>query len=1172
MTLQAGAIAFTGFNGDGGDNLAFVTMQDITAGTVIYFTDNKWTGLAFANTESVWSWTAGSDLAAGSVVTLDALNTASATSNLGTVSFLQGTSANIDSGLEVVYAPQLSPWIPTRNGPRFGSTSFDDYMHAINTAANWSAEHTVTTIDAGSNGVAPDLPFPTYGFSIDPTAQIVDFAASGLSVTHAEGSDGTTTTFTFTVERANGTAGDLSFTAAIKPEHFYGAVDAADFGGALPAVNGVIADGQASVTVSVTVTGDVVYEPDETFHLALVSASNPDASSVVIGTNTTATGTVTNDDAEPGEIFAGQTVSREIFLNGTDFVTIDAGGALDLSATGIGGTAIDWQNGAATVDNSGQVLTTTNGTALLADKNVTGSLTFINHQGALSYGDVDLHKADPSAVVTVANAGTISSNSSKTIEMPNAAATGQDWVNNLATGLISNDMPGQDILRGGQNNEIDNEGRIAAVPDLPNSNGGDAVDFQSNTGGLVHNEAGGWIEGSRHAITGDFAVTVINDAGATLVGRNGSGVNIDNDANVANTEHVTNHGDIFGESQNYADSDGDAIDADGLVRVDNYGTIKGLGANGTHDGGANVSEGVAIGGGVIDNFAGGLIYGYGRAIQVDDSAEGPALGATTITNEGTIQGDGHGPTNFAPGSDVGIFLAGREAIDIIGSYADTITNKGVIVGGVFTDGGDDTFIAYAGSSASGPIDLGDGSDVLDLAGSGEGSLGATANIETVSLLGGDWTLGSEAFDSVAFTGGLNLGLALSTLSDGHFDGTIMDFASGDQIDLQGVGLETQAVLGAGNLLTLTGGAEALTLQFDPAQDLGGDVFRLATDNTGGTILTLEADQAPVFSSPAEFALAENMTAAGTVAASDPEHDGFHFGLAGGDDAAFFAIDPDSGALRFLASPDFETPADADHDNVYDLVVSATDIYGAVQTQAISVDVTDVSETGTGFSGANGRELLTGTTGGDTMNGAGGNDTVDGGDGNDIVSGGAGSDSLAGGRGDDSLDGAAGNDAMDGGVGDNNLSGGGGKDTLAGGDGDDTITGDAGADIIHGGGGHDLLAGGAGADLLVAGAGASALSGGDGNDTLMAGSGDNTFIGGTGHDIFVFGADFGKDLIDDFSHGDHIEFDGVFADFAALEAASHQAGADVVISLDADHSVTVAGAAFSGLHDADFVLH
>ena len=46
--------------------------------------------------------------------------------------------------------------------------------------------------------------------------------------------------------------------------------------------------------------------------------------------------------------------------------------------------------------------------------------------------------------------------------------------------------------------------------------------------------------------------------------------------------------------------------------------------------------------------------------------------------------------------------------------------------------------------------------------------------------------------------------------------------------------------------------------------------------------------------------------------------------AGGADAAKFTIDAATGALIFVAAPDFEAPTDAGGDNVYDVVVSATD--------------------------------------------------------------------------------------------------------------------------------------------------------------------------------------------------------------------------------------------------------
>ncbi|MEZ5729487.1 MAG: cadherin repeat domain-containing protein [Burkholderiaceae bacterium] len=50
----------------------------------------------------------------------------------------------------------------------------------------------------------------------------------------------------------------------------------------------------------------------------------------------------------------------------------------------------------------------------------------------------------------------------------------------------------------------------------------------------------------------------------------------------------------------------------------------------------------------------------------------------------------------------------------------------------------------------------------------------------------------------------------------------------------------------------------------------------------------------------------------------------NYSIVGGADAAFFTIDNLSGTLSFLAAPDFEAPADAGTDNVYDVTVQVDD--------------------------------------------------------------------------------------------------------------------------------------------------------------------------------------------------------------------------------------------------------
>lgn len=47
MALVPGSIAFTGFNADGNDGLAFVALAAIPPGTTIFFSDREWTGSGF---------------------------------------------------------------------------------------------------------------------------------------------------------------------------------------------------------------------------------------------------------------------------------------------------------------------------------------------------------------------------------------------------------------------------------------------------------------------------------------------------------------------------------------------------------------------------------------------------------------------------------------------------------------------------------------------------------------------------------------------------------------------------------------------------------------------------------------------------------------------------------------------------------------------------------------------------------------------------------------------------------------------------------------------------------------------------------------------------------------------------------------------------------------------
>ncbi|RYD94731.1 MAG: hypothetical protein EOP61_21110, partial [Sphingomonadales bacterium] len=109
--------------------------------------------------------------------------------------------------------------------------------------------------------------------------------------------------------------------------------------------------------------------------------------------------------------------------------------------------------------------------------------------------------------------------------------------------------------------------------------------------------------------------------------------------------------------------------------------------------------------------------------------------------------------------------------------------------------------------------------------------------------------------------------------------------------------------------------------------------------------------APVFTSGATSAVSENFS--GVVyraAATDADGDALTYALSGAD-AGLFNIDRTTGAVLFRTAPDFERPADADGDNQYALIVSASDGV-ATASQAVVIAVGNVNDNAPVISSAN----------------------------------------------------------------------------------------------------------------------------------------------------------------------------------------------------------------------------
>jgi VCBS repeat-containing protein len=125
-----------------------------------------------------------------------------------------------------------------------------------------------------------------------------------------------------------------------------------------------------------------------------------------------------------------------------------------------------------------------------------------------------------------------------------------------------------------------------------------------------------------------------------------------------------------------------------------------------------------------------------------------------------------------------------------------------------------------------------------------------------------------------------------------------------------------------------------------------------TDTQAIEVTIANVDEAPVFTGGPMLALTlvEGVAPVTTAVAVDPEgKTPILYGLSGGADSALFSMNS-AGDLVFNLPPDFETPGDANGDNVYELVFVATEgtTFGF---QTVTVTIRNVNEAPTFVAGA-----------------------------------------------------------------------------------------------------------------------------------------------------------------------------------------------------------------------------
>ena len=766
--------------------------------------------------------------------------------------------------------------------------------------------------------------------------------------------------------------------------------------------------------------------------------------------------------------------------------------------------------------------------------------------------------------------------------------------------VISGDANGDDItvIAAGSNNAlITNAAENVNAPDNVQVIGVASGDVVLN--GLVITGGYGSESGAISSAAGS-SLTIENSVVAGNIGEQVGGIYALSGLTIRNTDIVQNTGGSVGGVA-VAQGPDDGLNSALLVE------------------GSNISSNVSYGsggsfatGGIFTNAASITIS---DTVISDNTGRGLTLYSSATIQDSVISGnssdfDGGGIAavqgSFFSDSDVtltieGSSITGNEA----GGYGGGIITNGTLNitsslvaentaggfgGGLYLSGGDDhtlTNVTVAGNLAAqkgGAIGVGTSSFTAD-------HVTITGNIS-------ENTSGSEA-GVVHIVSSMVASTFTNSLIVGNTAGS-----DGEQISLQDTDSFTREDVDGGNNIISNDDVSDIFAETDTFDaEFGGGTFGVLADNGGDTetvALRLTADNAaidgavgssvdadargrsrsdfgvlglgiadigafelindgPVFSTSASLSVAEGDADVVDLAATDEivtEGDGLTYSLEGGDDAALFEVDADTGNVTFKDDPNFEIALDSDGDNLYQITVGASD-GGASTTLDLEIAVTDVDEAITLIADADG-DTLEGSDESDVLTGALGDDVVNGGLGDDLILDPGGDDEIDAGGGDDRVGLLSGMNTVNGGDGDDLIIGGFDNDALMGGAGDDVIRGDvsarlSGSDEITGGTGNDLLEGRGGVDTFV-------FNTNDGDDTIAAL--DLDYV--TPSNSTAAGADFvsGVDLI---------QLDGFgFADEDAALAKVTDVGGVATFS-DQGTTITFTGLTADDLSADDFIL-
>ena len=135
--------------------------------------------------------------------------------------------------------------------------------------------------------------------------------------------------------------------------------------------------------------------------------------------------------------------------------------------------------------------------------------------------------------------------------------------------------------------------------------------------------------------------------------------------------------------------------------------------------------------------------------------------------------------------------------------------------------------------------------------------------------------------------------------------------------------------------------DALENQGGGGSDCNGHASTGGKGGSGLIVVRYAFDvTAPTITSSASYSAQENQTSVGTATANES----VTWSKVSGVDSATVSIVSATGVITFNAAPNFEAPTDVGTNNVYNLTIRATDLFGNTTDQSIAITVTDVVDT------------------------------------------------------------------------------------------------------------------------------------------------------------------------------------------------------------------------------------